>query len=96
MPTKDDALPLEGWISLIELARRLGISRQAVHQHADNGRISSLRYIRTADRPVWIVEEAEIPDLRDRLAAARPGAASNTGHDDNGQSHEAPEQASAC
>ncbi len=81
MPTKADAPPLKGWITLIELAERLRITRQAVHQHAENGRIQTLHRV-GHERPVWVMRESEIPELRRRLDQARPGPARYHSHDD--------------
>jgi hypothetical protein len=90
MPTKEDAPDYPGVINLIGLADELGISRQAVHQAAETGRIRSLRRIRGGDRPVWVLDTAEIPELRSRLVDRVLAARRNTEHDDNGS--EAPGQ----
>ncbi len=73
MPTKATAPKLHGWISLTELAVDLGVSRQAVHQMADDSRLETLCWA-GGDRPTWLITQKE----RDRLVQAR-----TTGHDDN-------------
>jgi hypothetical protein len=84
MTTKDDAPLYPGVLNLVGLAEELGISRQAVHQAAETGRIHTLRRIRGGDRPVWVLDEAEIPELRCRLVDRVLAARRTTDHDDNG------------
>ena len=63
--SKESAPVLRGWISLQELADMLGVSRQAVHKMADEGRIRTLhRAGRT--RPTWLLRETEAYEISAR------------------------------
>ncbi len=61
--------PLEGWILLADAARELGISRQALHDAVDAGRVTTCRYLGTTRR-VYIMRSAEIPQVRATLSAS--------------------------
>lgn len=56
---------LEGWTTLTEAAERLGVSKQAVHKMASEGKITTLR--RIGRKPLYVMRDAELT----RLEAAR-------------------------
>lgn len=59
MPNKATAPLLVGWLTLQQVADRLGVSRQAVHQAAEDEVFNTL--CRTGgDRAVWLVAESEV------------------------------------
>lgn len=68
-----DVPRLEGWLTLTELAERLSpkYSRQGVHYLAERGAIHTLRYIPVgAGKKVFVLREAELPDIQQRLGSA--------------------------
>jgi hypothetical protein len=72
MAAKKDAAKLPGWITLAELAERLGVSKQAVDQMAKEGRIATLCWASTGSgrRPLWLLREDEVAELSGPVAAA--------------------------
>jgi len=61
---------LEGWLTLSQLADRLGYTRQGVNYLAEKGKIRSLRSV--GDGTVFIMREAEVADVAAQLSRA-PG-----------------------
>lgn len=99
MPAKSDAPRLPGWSTLQEVADKMGVSRQAVHQAAEDGVFRTLHRI-GGERPVWLVQDSELtPELRlgptpEREQILR--ANRNTGHDNDSRGEVArPEQENA-
>lgn len=77
--------PMEGWILLSDAARLLGISRQAVYEAVDSGRILTARYL-GSERRVYAMRRAEIPEVRARLSAShQERGRKNTGERDEVQ-----------
>jgi excisionase family DNA binding protein len=61
--------PMDGWILLSDAARLLGVSRQAVYEAVDAGRITTARYL-GEERRVYAMRRAEIPEVRAKLSAS--------------------------
>jgi hypothetical protein len=60
------APPLEGWLTLSQLADRIGYTRQGVNYLAERGKIRTLRSV--GDGIVYIMREAEIADVAAQLS----------------------------
>jgi len=95
VPNKHNAPLLAGWLTLQQVAERLRVSRQAVHQAAEDEVFQTL--CRTGgDRPVWLVADHEIrPGLvlgpsRERRAAldSRRAVSSPEAEADRGAEHD--------
>lgn len=73
MVTRKDAPVLPDWVSLADLSRMLGISKQAVHRMADLDRFETLH--RFGQRPDYVLSRAEAESLvtakRSRNAAGQ-------------------------
>jgi excisionase family DNA binding protein len=73
MSLAPNAPTLDGWITIAEAAETLGVTKQAVHAMIRTGEVKSLHRIgkRPAARskPVYVVADTEIDELRDRRAA---------------------------
>ena len=67
------APPLEGWLTLSELAERIGYTRQGVNYLAEHDKIKSLRSV--ARGKFFLMREAEIPDIKKRLWSSESGRA---------------------
>lgn len=56
MPTLNDAPRFPGWITMLEAAEMLGMSKQAVHKKASNGEFESLHKLGAG----YVLSEVEV------------------------------------
>jgi hypothetical protein len=104
MSAKDEAPKMRGYVTLQELAERMGISRQYAHEAAEKGRIASLCWTGVRTKPVWMVAEAEaalleaagrFPQLRFVSTTEAPDTTGESHDRSNGQPAEGNEREEA-
>lgn len=77
------APPLEGWLTLSQLADRLGYTRQGINYLAERGKIRSLRSVGAGT--VFIMREAEVADVAAQLSrSTREFGRAHGGQDQDG------------
>lgn len=68
---------LEGWFLVSEVASRLGVSKQAVHNMIDRGELSSVRKLGSADsKPIYIISENQVNKVLNKKLNVKESVAS--------------------
>ena len=55
------SMAVDGWLTVLEAAERLGVNRQRVHQFIKAGRLPATKF-----GPVWMIREADLDLVKDR------------------------------